>query len=345
MANQSRQPGTPQSGERLIIQLTDGTLQEIPLNAPALTVGREVDSDIPLHNESALSRVHGKYERQGTTWTYTDLKSTNGSYLRRKRLNPHQPVTLKDGDTVFLGSMQPAQATRVTYRAAQPGQRPTPDQPESSPPPPQTPPGPPPGASQPYLTIYVPGESPRNVDLNQPVLTIGRETGNDIKLEHNAVSRQHGRIEQRGGVWHYIDNNSSNGTYVNGQLMKEADLRDNDTLLIGDAQGNSVKLVFHTSSRAANYPLSALGTPGTVMLSKTRLAGKTSLIIGRDPMADVTLSAPTVSYHHARLEHDQQKGYYVLTDMSTNGTFVNGQRITHHHILDQDDVIVPLWEG
>ncbi len=52
-----------------------------------------------------------------------------------------------------------------------------------------------------------------------------------------------------------------------------------------------------------------------------------SLTIGRDPMADITLNDPEVSRQHARM-FETEKGYQIQDLGSTNGTFVNGEKIS-----------------
>lgn len=62
------------------------------------------------------------------------------------------------------------------------------------------------------------------------------------------------------------------------------------------------------------------------------------LIIGRDPANAIVINDPEVSRRHARLT--LQGGRYVLEDLgSTNGTFVNGRRLTGAYVLKPGDVV------
>jgi hypothetical protein len=73
--------------------------------------------------------------------------------------------------------------------------------------------------------------------------------------------------------------------------------------------------------------------PGTVY----PLEGE-QLTIGRDPSNPIHITDAEVSRRHARLM--LQGGRYVLEDLgSTNGTFVNGRRISAPYVLKPGDVI------
>lgn len=62
------------------------------------------------------------------------------------------------------------------------------------------------------------------------------------------------------------------------------------------------------------------------------------LIIGRDSSSGVAINDAEISRKHARLTF--QGGKYVLEDLgSTNGTFVNGQRLASPVVLKPGDVV------
>lgn len=64
--------------------------------------------------------------------------------------------------------------------------------------------------------------------------TVGRGTDNTIVLESDAVSRRHARFEKRSDGWWVIDNNSTNGTYVNDEPVQGVLLRRGDHVKVGD---------------------------------------------------------------------------------------------------------------
>jgi pSer/pThr/pTyr-binding forkhead associated (FHA) protein len=66
---------------------------------------------------------------------------------------------------------------------------------------------------------------------------------------------------------------------------------------------------------------------------------KDEISLGRDIASDIVLSDPEVSRHHARLV--AQGNSFILEDTgSTNGTFVNGQRLMGPHMLRSGELIL-----
>jgi pSer/pThr/pTyr-binding forkhead associated (FHA) protein len=60
-------------------------------------------------------------------------------------------------------------------------------------------------------------------------------------------------------------------------------------------------------------------------------------VIGRDAGCDVVVPNADVSRRHAEIVPAQAG--YVLTDLSTNGVFVNGDRVKYSVLLGRGDVI------
>jgi pSer/pThr/pTyr-binding forkhead associated (FHA) protein len=69
-----------------------------------VTIGRGAECGITLA-DSKVSAEHAQLKREGSSYVYLDLKSTNGSFLiiegREERLRSSQ--ALMDGDEIRLG--------------------------------------------------------------------------------------------------------------------------------------------------------------------------------------------------------------------------------------------------
>ncbi len=78
------------------------------------------------------------------------------------------------------------------------------------------------------------------VDLDQPVITLGRALDNDIRISSTRVSRHHGRIETRGSRAWVIDLGSANGISVNGERVDRRLLFPGDEITLG---GPKVRLI------------------------------------------------------------------------------------------------------
>jgi DNA segregation ATPase FtsK/SpoIIIE, S-DNA-T family len=65
-------------------------------------------------------------------------------------------------------------------------------------------------------------------------LLVGRDLGCDIVLSDPTVSRRHVRLVFSDGTWSLRDLDSTNGTSVNGSLVKRCQLCPGDRLRLGD---------------------------------------------------------------------------------------------------------------
>ena len=90
----------------------------------------------------------------------------------------------------------------------------------------------------------------RKYNLVRPQIVIGRSSKADICIDQEAVSRNHCKILSTGGSVLLRDMGSTNGTYVNDELVDEYVLRDGDFIKIGRCifkflSGNNIENAYH----------------------------------------------------------------------------------------------------
>lgn len=72
----------------------------------------------------------------------------------------------------------------------------------------------------------------REVELVKDETTFGRKEGNDIVIDNQAISGNHGKIVKEGDQYFIEDLNSTNGTYLNGHKIKKNLLKNKDQVSI-----------------------------------------------------------------------------------------------------------------
>jgi diguanylate cyclase (GGDEF)-like protein len=87
-------------------------------------------------------------------------------------------------------------------------------------------------------------------NLDQPAMIIGRSGKSDVHVDQESVSRNHAKIVNTGKSVILRDLGSTNGTYVNDELIDEHVLRDGDLLKIGRTifkflSGNNIENAYH----------------------------------------------------------------------------------------------------
>lgn len=86
------------------------------------------------------------------------------------------------------------------------------------------------------LTLSLNGATISEHDLDKESISIGRKPDNDITVDNLAVSGRHCQIITILNDSFLEDLNSTNGTYVNGTLVKKHALKDGDIIGIGKHQ-------------------------------------------------------------------------------------------------------------
>lgn len=86
------------------------------------------------------------------------------------------------------------------------------------------------------LTITFNEEIVSEHELDKEQMTIGRKPENDIQIDNLAVSGHHARVLTILNDSFIEDQNSTNGTYVNGTQVKKHALRNGDVITIGKHQ-------------------------------------------------------------------------------------------------------------
>jgi diguanylate cyclase (GGDEF)-like protein len=90
----------------------------------------------------------------------------------------------------------------------------------------------------------------KKFNLEAPAIIIGRSSKSDIQVDQESVSRNHAKIINTGKTIILRDLGSTNGTYVNDELIDEYVLRDGDFIKIGRTifkflSGNNIENAYH----------------------------------------------------------------------------------------------------
>ena len=97
----------------LVLASSDGSRLEMPAK-DEIVVGREdpisdIFPDVDLTGlggmDKGVSRKHAVIHRAGVEYMVEDLGSTNGTYINKKKIQPHDPQMIKAGDELRFGKL------------------------------------------------------------------------------------------------------------------------------------------------------------------------------------------------------------------------------------------------
>jgi hypothetical protein len=94
-----------------------------------------------------------------------------------------------------------------------------------------------PAAAGKQLWVTKGSATPSTLPLDKDVVTLGRDASNDMAIHDDGVSRQHAQIRHEGGQDMLYDNNSTNGTFLNGERISSPRLlTSGDRIAMGDCE-------------------------------------------------------------------------------------------------------------
>lgn len=207
------------------------------------------------------------------------------------------------------------------------------------------------------------GTEPCVYEFDQERVVIGRSTGTDVQLPHQAVSGTHATIRARGAGWIVQDEGSTNGTRVNGTAIppgRPKPLRTGDVITLGGfaiavdlavpvAEATSVDRTSALARRLVRQLLDPEGTapPPRLLVLNGPDEGRVleipeppvRLLVGRGEGCDLALSDADASREHAEIERDLDG--VVIRDLgSKNGVLVNDRRVRERRLRDRDELLV-----
>jgi len=182
--------------------------------------------------------------------------------------------------------------------------------------------------------------------IRQEDALIGRDPGIAVSLPMEGVSRAHAKITWDGKTHWIEDLKSTNGTFLNGQPIARERLRHLDVITLGKKadllfviRGGEVPLVKKRGIARATFTRDlpeALALPYEI--------GVGEITIGRSAACNVVAESSAVSKLHARIRRTAEE--LILEDLgSSNGTFVNGERVTTTLLHNVDLVLLGGVEG
>jgi len=206
------------------------------------------------------------------------------------------------------------------------------------------------------LEVTLPNGQKQEFGLAKSSIIIGRAATNDIALPDTQVSRAHVRLECSEKECVVVDLGSTNGMRVNGKRIDRHTLSPGDVINVGGTTlrfkgaGSENELEMTHMQTFVDLERSLVDMPVEIQIDETTeprlvviFAGKTAefplsgdaVRIGRDQDNDVVIESTDVSRHHVLVEH-RGRAFILRDQHSTNGTWMNGQRIAEHTLQSGD---------
>jgi hypothetical protein len=194
----------------------------------------------------------------------------------------------------------------------------------------------------PQLIASVEGVEIKHVFLQKDRTTLGRNADNDIVLDNMLVSGHHCTFELRGLADVFVEDlRSTNGTYINGKMVKRQKLNDGEIIAIGNFRIQFLTESAQPSgfSETMTMKLDATGLPATTRGVFQVLNGSSAGLEVPVVKAVTTFGKPGVSVIAVSHRRD---GYYVAHLDGTSEPLLNGEAVGARPVLLSDGDVVEL---
>lgn len=183
-----------------------------------------------------------------------------------------------------------------------------------------------------YIITVIEDSNIRTINLtslNKQKISFGRGEDNDIVLLSPLVSVNHGYFELSNNKISVVDNQSTNGIFVNNNKIAASPLKDGDSIKIDDPVdplNRGVIFILSTNDKVTSW-------------QQIDLEKKQVITIGRDSSSDIVINHISVSLKHAIITEKNHK-FIIKDNNSTNGIMINGELLTGEISLKERDVIL-----
>jgi pSer/pThr/pTyr-binding forkhead associated (FHA) protein len=199
-------------------------------------------------------------------------------------------------------------------------------------------------------------------DFEQARIVIGRGPGADVRIPHLTVSELHATLRLQDDVYGLLDNDSTNGTFVNGTRLsagRSKRLHDGDLIDVGayviafrsgialsqpttmERTAELARRLFRRSQAGARVDVARLVVLSGPCTGKSLdiPAPVSRSLVGRGESCQLVLPDPEIAPEHAELVHDLD-GVLMRHVESKHALTINGQVVAQRRLRDGDELLL-----